>query len=385
MTIISQEKHLKRACVHKKGNKYYVPKTLPKERASRTISFLVILILIIAVHFVLTDGRQHLPILYTTCILCLFAVCISYRCLLFVLELEHSCSRYEDDKPKILKAAFHFELKGIIVLVVCLFYFVYHLTRYKTLYLDTKDWYFVIPFLFVLHKLLDLDNCPINDSLNIAKDDGLDYGSGMAYSFFYGYINYMLMKKGNPDKDLKEMMEDYESSNNIKFEVYKIFILIPKSLNCFESIQDGSEIMEMRSTLPEKKITVAGVRERVYKHSVYSIKHPKAKKHVYVCAEFATPLKTFKEVFTNATAHTEFYNRHRNDILLQFYLTLRQILQHNKMDRMCELVFYEDLDKDGNYHDVGRILLTKIEEVKKRTEPKDESSSAGAKKIKKED
>lgn len=63
-------------------------------------------------------------------------------------------------------------------------------------------------------------------------------------------------------------------------------------------------VLFLFQTLPEKKITVAGVRERVYKHSVYSIKHPKAKKHVYVCAEFATPLKTFKEVFTNATAHT---------------------------------------------------------------------------------
>lgn len=95
-------------------------------------------------------------VLYTLCILCLFTICILYRCLLFVFELEHSCSRYEDDKHKILKAAFHFELKGIIVFVVCLIYFVYHVTKYKTLYLDNREWYLAIPFLFILYKLLDL-------------------------------------------------------------------------------------------------------------------------------------------------------------------------------------------------------------------------------------
>lgn len=39
--------------------------------------------------------------------------------------------------------------------------------------------------------------------------------------------------------------------------------------------------------------------------------------------------------------YLEYYNRHKDDILLQFYLTLKRILEDNQMHMMCELVFYE--------------------------------------------
>ncbi|XP_066254060.1 stimulator of interferon genes protein homolog [Euwallacea similis] len=366
---ISEVTSLKKACVKKYGDRYFFPKTIPKNREHKAIiAYIAILLLIISGHFVFSTDPYSIPSLYASLIIFYLLVMVLHRWILFLFELEHSVSRYNGDNWKIFKAAFYFNYKIIVLALFCLVYLIYYLTKYGFPSLNDNCWILVIPSLFIIHILFDTEECPLSESLAIAKDNGLNYGAGMAYSFFYGYINYMLNEKmGDPNKHLKEMMQDYESKNNIRFEVYKIFLLIPKSLKCFESIQDGSKIMEMRSTLLEKKITVAGVRERVYKHSVYSIHDTSMTyKPIYVCAEYATPIKTFMEVYKHTTAHTDYYHRQKNEILFQFYFTLRRILERNGMDAMCELVFYEDMDDKKQYHDTGRILLEKLNEIKKK-------------------
>ncbi|XP_048519783.1 stimulator of interferon genes protein homolog isoform X2 [Dendroctonus ponderosae] len=357
MESISDEKKLKKVLVFQKGDKYYFPKTIPKERKSATEAYVLMLILIFVVHLVLSDCRSCVPSFYTSACIIHFVTCLIYRFIIFLYELGHSCSRYGNDNIEILKRAFYFDYKVYCLVTPCTFHMVYYLSNYGLPTLEDKLWFCVIPFIFLLHRIIDLEEFPIKDSLWIAKHTGLDYGSGMAYSFFYGYLNYMLNKIGDPGKNLHDMMKEYESANRVRFAVYKIFILIPKSLTCFESVKNGSTLMEMRSTLLEKKITIAGIRERIYKHAVYSIKpDPELDGHVYVCCEFATPLKTFKEVLERSTPHTEFYKQHKNDILLQFYVTLKAILKMNKVDAMCELVYYEEAQLAGHL-DAMKILV----------------------------
>jgi hypothetical protein len=36
------------------------------------------------------------------------------------------------------------------------------------------------------------EDCTVHTSLQIGKINGLDYGSGMAYNFFYGYLRLVL-------------------------------------------------------------------------------------------------------------------------------------------------------------------------------------------------
>ncbi|XP_050311350.1 stimulator of interferon genes protein isoform X2 [Anthonomus grandis grandis] len=371
--LILETNKVKKLCVIKRGNKWYMPETIPKERNSLMPSFALIIVLLLL-------GFYSAVILFY--IICYITF---YRLLLLLYERKHLVSIYKNDKQKLFHAAFSFQYKAIILIVLCMVY----ASGYGILSLAqsircipwTSVW-----VLFFLHHLLGLNDFPINDSLLIAKNDGLDYGSGMAYSFFYGYLNYILNRIGEPGHTLKDMMQVYESNENINFAMYKIFILIPKSLTCHEQIDDVSRIMEMRKSLLEKKITVAGVRDRIYKNSVYSIQNPYMRlyqseggnnfpKKIWVCAEYATPLKTFQEVIKHSTAHAEFYNRHINDILLQFYLTLEEILERTNMSSMCELVFYEDskiLDGKTHYYDIGKILLSKISELKKNERPKDE-------------
>lgn len=64
---------------------------------------------------------------------------------------------------------------------------------------------------------------------------------------FSGVIIAWYIFLGDPGKNLHDMMKEYESANRVRFEVYKVFILIPKSLKCFESVKNGSNLMEMRS------------------------------------------------------------------------------------------------------------------------------------------
>lgn len=358
-TNVSDVTKLKKVCVTKIGQKYFYPKTIPHERESMTHIYIGAISVLLLSHLYFTTDRSSFLSLYAFTLLFYFFIVLAFRVILLICETEHSVSRYENDFKKLLKAAFTFNYQTIIAFVACILYVVYDLAKNGSPSFQ-KEFWFVTVFLFLFHKILDLDSNPIFDSLGIAKSSGLDYGSGMAYSFFYGYFNYMLRKTGDQEKNLKELMQDYEAKNKIKFEVYKIFILIPKSLTCPVSIEDASKIMDMRGSLPEKIKTVAGVRDRVYKNSVYSIQHEKLSNPVYVCTEYATPLKTFKEVVKNMTLHTEYYTRHKNDILLQFYLTLKQILEHENMDSMCELVYYEDMDENNKFYDVGRILLDRI-------------------------
>ncbi|KAL1494061.1 hypothetical protein ABEB36_009719 [Hypothenemus hampei] len=363
---ISEVKNVKTVFVSQKGDKQYFPKTIPKERDTFFIKcvYTFVLLASICVHMGVSQDYTSLPGFYSTAIILSFSMCLIERIILFQQEIEHTASRYGNDKIRVFKAAFYFNHQACIAFAINTVYMAYYVTKYGTLSVNVELNYFSMLFIYFFPRILDLEECPLSESLNITKNNGLDYGSGMAYSFFYGYIHYMMQKIGEPNKDLKEMLRDYESKNNIEFAVHKIFILIPKSFKCFESIQEASNIIEMRSTLLEKKITVAGVRDRIYKHSVYSIKQGNEK--IFVCCEYATPLKTFREVFDHTTPHGEFYNRFKNDILLQFYLTLKQILKTTKCDSMCELIYYEDMDEKGMFYDVGRILLAKI----KRTEIK---------------
>lgn len=76
----------------------------------------------------------------------------------------------------------------------------------------------------------------------ISNNYGIDYGAGMAYSYYYGYLNLILNKIGESDLNLKDAMQIYESKEEIKFELYKMFILIPKSMHCLVSLDESVDI-----------------------------------------------------------------------------------------------------------------------------------------------
>lgn len=353
---------------------YIYPKTIPKERGPLTTYISIGVCIILFAYDILrsTIAFKVKLMEYSFCILFHIILQIIYRAILVCEERRHLTSRYEGSWLVLFGDAFYMEYFHYIF-YLSIIYDVYYWSTNGTMDIPVS----YIPFIvvYILGKILKVESSPLNDSLWVAENNGLDYGSGMAYSFFHGYLNLVLPKTGREDKNLKEIMQDYEDKNHINFSNYKLFILIPKSMRCFVSLKNEySPSIEESTSLDPKIITVAGVQDRVYKNAVYKIVSggiDKKKTYIYVSAEYATPLKTFKDVFDSRGIHSEYYNKHKKDIILQFYLTLGKVLEEKGLSDACELIYYEDCyQRDGNtyYYDVGEVIQERLKELKRKSE-----------------
>lgn len=86
------------------------------------------------------------------------------------------------------------------------------------------------------------ESAPIYNSMRFEENNGLNYSSAMAHSFYHGYLRLILPKTGGEDKNLIEIIGCYSDRN--KVNVYpKLFILFPKSAICPVSLE-GPNIVE---------------------------------------------------------------------------------------------------------------------------------------------
>ncbi|CAH1106636.1 unnamed protein product [Psylliodes chrysocephalus] len=362
----------RRLCVRKR--KGFYPNSIPKERGcnAKYISICISLLLFIGDWFTNSSSFAACFMHYTSGIIFSIILQLIYRVVLISEEGRHLESRYDGKIKKLLKDAFHFNFHIWLVFFVCTLYCISYYIMHGLPFtiINVQRLVLASISIYLLGKVLKLSDSPLNDSLWVAEDNGLDYGSGMAYSFFHGYLNYVLPNTGGEDKNLKEIMTDFESKNGIKFEVYKLFILVPKSMRCPVSLENeySPSIQESRS-LEEKIKTVAGVRNRVYKNAVYKIVSKNGNR-LYVSAEYATPLKTFANVCNARGVHAESYEKLKMDIISKFYLTLIRILDDNGLNELCEVIYFEDSYKNSNgelcYYDVGEIIRSRIKELKKQ-------------------
>ncbi|KAJ3644973.1 hypothetical protein Zmor_022669 [Zophobas morio] len=205
-----------------------------------------------------------------------------------------------------------------------------------------------------------------NDKYN--KTDSLDtiVGVYMAYSIFHGYLNLVIPRTGTTEPHLQELMQDYEATNGVKFACYKLFLLIPKSTYCPTTLEEASKRITKCDPLPEKLITRAGVQDRSYKNSVYKILNWETEKSTYVVAEYATPVKTYKDVLTyNYGEDSDAYKKNKDKVVLKFNLALQKILQeHENCTNYCELVYYDDKNENGSLKDLADVLTERIEALK---------------------
>ncbi|XP_044253827.1 stimulator of interferon genes protein [Tribolium madens] len=350
-------------------------KSLPKTRTglSKSLSYCASLVFF-TVSFLCNQSNSGFigsVFILSISLLFLFVLELITRLLHGVEEYEHLETRYKNNFLTLLKDIFHFSNSIFIIIVYFLFAFISYVmyNQYNKLPWHEMGLISMLSSLacaFFLQENFKLKSGPLYDSLWIENCPGLDYGSGMAHSFFHGYLKLVIPNTGTSKKHLEELMKDYEDRHHVKLAFYKLFILIPKSLYCSTSLKtDKSPSIEESSSLEEIVMTVAGVQNRVYKNSVYKIKAEDGKR-IYVAAEYATPLKTFKDVVESNGEHSSYYAKHKNDIVLQFYLTLQKVLKEREdCTNFCELIYYDDKDENGDLKDVGQILTQRIRKLQR--------------------
>ncbi|XP_011872909.1 PREDICTED: stimulator of interferon genes protein isoform X2 [Vollenhovia emeryi] len=200
--------------------------------------------------------------------------------------------------------------------------------------------YVCVPLLIFSYCLLrtcNLAEWEVGSLADLGDLKGLDCGTGMAYSFYYGYLRLMLPTSDDTSKKgIVEKIENFEDTHNIRFPVHKLFILIPSSGYIPPDLKEASfQWMENVRELEEEKRNRAGNIGRTYRNHVYKI-YPGGRNSsedpVYVVAEGASPLLTYYES------------------------------QPETRD-LCELIYYDDYDAKGNKVNVATIILERISEI----------------------
>lgn len=196
---------------------------------------------------------------------------------------------------------------------------------------------------------------------------GLDYGTGMAYNFYYGYLRLVLPSTETSKKGIIEKIENFEANHNVTLPVHKLFILIPSSGYIPPDLKEVSyQWMESARELEEDKRNRAGNIGRTYNNNVYKIYPGKENSSpVYVVVEGATSLLTYYEVQKHNHPESAIYKRYKRKIIEMFYRKLQEILQNDPETRdLCELIYYDDYDIKGNKINVAKIILERISEIK---------------------
>lgn len=218
------------------------------------------------------------------------------------------------------------------------------------------------PLIFVaclIVKYPDLEKKPMS----------ANYGVGMACSFYEGYLMHVIPSDGGSYGGFEQNVTSYEATHGVVVPVKKLFVVITKSLysppnlELFNKPQDDVIKLESCLSLEFVKKDVAGVKDRIYKNSVYKLRRagspPSAP--AYLVAECATPLHTLRRVMDNRDLYEELSDVNPDDVAEDFCNTLTTILSKSSECRdKIVLVFYDDTNPESN---LAEVLLDKIREL----------------------
>ncbi|NWS74946.1 STING protein, partial [Crotophaga sulcirostris] len=173
---------------------------------------------------------------------------------------------------------------------------------------------------------------------------------GLAWSYYLGYLKIVLPR-------VKASMEEFSRANpNLPAcrETWKLHILVPLSCEVYDDLEKADSNIQYVTDLTETTLNRAGIKKRVYKHSLYTVRD-EDNKHWHCALEFAAPLQAL-----HAMSQEECAALGREQRLEQaklFYRTLEEILQGS---RECagtyRLIAYED-SGEAESHFLSREIL----------------------------
>ena len=217
-------------------------------------------------------------------------------------EIRHKHTRYQGNWKRVLKSTFGFEYGGCILVAaiasaltlcyaLCENYEVFSRPDYAILFSLNC---FVVPqllFLVGLRQLSAVETSALNERENKNVADGL------AWSYYFGYLKLVLPR----------LESQITKSEEFRFKIKdkKLFILLPKTCFTYVDIANADSRVKWAGNLPESRISRGGVKERIYKHTVYRIATPLPDRTVnnyHFVLEYATPLMSLYDMSEHADA-----------------------------------------------------------------------------------
>uniref|UniRef100_A0A8D3AMQ7 Stimulator of interferon genes protein n=1 Tax=Scophthalmus maximus TaxID=52904 RepID=A0A8D3AMQ7_SCOMX len=183
---------------------------------------------------------------------------------------------------------------------------------------------FLVSALYALFKSLGVLGPSEVEVSDICETRKMNVAHGLAWSFYLGYLRLVLPRL---EDSIRSFHADHKASSpRWGRGSRKLLILIPLDSKVSHKIEDEDDNIHFYDNLPNNEIDRAGVRGRVYKHSVYRVRGEHGKAHLCV-VEYATPLLTLYNMSHESSAG--FGEPERRQQVLLFYRTLRDILENS--------------------------------------------------------
>ncbi|KAK1789260.1 hypothetical protein P4O66_015202, partial [Electrophorus voltai] len=280
-------------------------------------------------------------------------------CLLMEECLFHSHQRYGGKIQRMLQACCSTAtLAGVLMVVATLLVrgSAYTLGQWATVGLTCA--------IYLLFKALGVLGPSAVEISEVCESRNLNVAHGLAWSFYLGYLKLVL-------PELQELVsKDYNLTRD-KLISSRLHILLPMNAVVTARLEEEDHNVRFHRNLPELRLDRAGVRGRVYKHSVYKITDQNQKEYCCV-VEYATPLLTLYQMSQDDTAGLGETER-RQQVLL-FYRALSHILENSLecRNRYCLVLLDDKHAGDSHYlsKELTRCVLQERQEVPMELPPR---------------
>ncbi|XP_029957624.1 stimulator of interferon genes protein [Salarias fasciatus] len=195
---------------------------------------------------------------------------------------------------------------------------------------------------------------------DICEGRKMNVAHGLAWSFYLGYLQLVLPRL---EDSIMQFRGTHQSSSPFWSRgSYKLLILVPLNTNIANKLESEDSNIRFYDNLPETVIDRAGVRRRVYKHSVYRVQDGKGKPHDFV-AEYATPLLTLYNMSHESSAG--FGEAERRHQVLLFYRTLQDILDRSLECRNRYTLILLNDEHEEDPHFLSKTILRYLNQQEK--------------------
>ncbi|XP_034454488.1 stimulator of interferon genes protein [Hippoglossus hippoglossus] len=215
--------------------------------------------------------------------------------------------------------------------------------------------------LYALFKSLGVLGPSEVEVSDICEGRKMNVAHGLAWSFYLGYLRLVLPR-------LENSIASFQSTHQYNGSSWgrgskKLLILIPLNANISHKLEDEDDNISFHDNLPNSEIDRAGVRGRVYKHSVYRVVGEDMRKGRECVVEYATPLLTLYNMSQESSAG--FGEPERRQQVLIFFRTLQNILEQSLECRnRYTLILLNDERKDDS-HFLSKAILTHLQQQEK--------------------